>query len=191
MIKAVNYEWKRAGEINYTSLNFDNAGALWGPLHGGAMPPLRIDGKFRLFRFKIPTGEIYLLSIRCDEKNKPFFEKLCDAVARVSCRLVKKVNCKRLKPDDFDLVKENKSGRSIYPKVYCKKSGMAKSRISLGSTKNTINIDELVDENFKGSCVLKLYHAYLGVTKLITLSIEEIFVCEMSKMESYFSESES
>ena len=183
MIKVVNYEQKRAGKINYTSVKFDYAGVPGGLLHGRAMPPLRIDGKFRLFRFQTPTGE----SIRCDEKNEPFFEKLCDAVAIVSCRLVKKVSCKRLKPDDFDLVKENKSVRSVYPKVYCKKSGKAKSRVSLGSTKNTINIDELIDENFKGSCILKLYHAYLGVTKLLTLSVEEIFVCEISKMESYFS----
>ena len=41
MIKAVNYEQKKDGEINYTSVKFE--------YDGGAMPPLRIDGKFRLF----------------------------------------------------------------------------------------------------------------------------------------------
>ena len=46
MIKAVNYEQKKAGEINYTSVKFDYA--------RGEMPPLRIDGKFILFRFKNP-----------------------------------------------------------------------------------------------------------------------------------------
>ena len=183
MIKAVNYEQKKAGEINYTSVKFE--------YNGGAMPPLRIDGKFRLFRFKNPGGDIYSLSIRCDAKNEPFFGKLCDAVARESCRLVPKVNGKKLKPEDFDLVKDNKSGRSVYAKIYSRKSGKAKCRISLGSPKNTINIEELVDENFEGSCILKLYHAYLGSTRSITLSIEEIFIKEMSTMESYFSESDT
>ena len=49
-----------------------------------------------------------------------------------------------------------------------------------------IPIDELVDENFEGSCILQLYHAYLGSTKSITLSVEEILVKEMDTMESDF-----
>ena len=48
-----------------------------------------------------------------------------------------------------------------------------------------------MDENFEGSCILKLYHAYLGSTRSITLSVEEIFVKEMSTMESYFSKSDT
>ena len=155
------------------------------------MPPLRTDGKFRLFRFKNPTGDIYSLSIRCDKENEPFFRRLCDAVARESCRLVPNLNGKKLKPEDVDLVKDSKSGRAVYAKIYSRKSGKAKCRISLGSSNNTINIEELVDENFEGSCILKLYHAYLGSTRSITLSGEEIFVKEMSTMESYFSESDT
>ena len=63
---------------------------------------------------------------------------------------------------------------------------------SIGETpNNTINLHELVDENFKGSCILKLYHAYLGSIKSITLSVEEIFAKEMTTMESYFSESDT
>ena len=63
---------------------------------------------------------------------------------------------------------------------------------SIGDTPNNIiNIDELVDENFEGSCILKLYHAYLGSTRSITLSVEEIFAKEMTTMESYFSESDT
>ena len=91
MIKAVNYEQKKAGEINYTSVKFE--------YNGGAMPLLMIDGKFRLFRFKNHRGDIYSLSIRCDKKNEPFFRQLCNAVARESCRLVPKVNGKKLKPE--------------------------------------------------------------------------------------------
>ena len=183
MIKVVNYEQKKAGEINYTSVKFNYT--------RGEMPPLRIDWKFRLFRFKNRGGDIYSLSIKFDAKNEPFFGQLCDAVTRESCRLVPKVNGKKLKPEDFDLVKDNKSERSVYAKIYSRKSGKAKCRVSLGSTKNTINLEELADENFEGSCILKLYHAYLGSTKSITLSVEEIFVREMSSMESYFSESDT
>ena len=182
MIKAVNSEQKKAGEINYTSVKFE--------YNGGAMPPLRIDGKFRLFRFKNHRGDIYSLSIECNKENEPFFKRLYDAVARESCRLVPKVNGKRLKPEDLDLVKDSKSGRAVYAKIYSRKSGKAKCRISLGSPNNTINIEELVDENFEGSCILKLYHACLGSTRSITLSVEEIFVKEMSTMESYFDESD-
>ena len=44
MIKTVNSEQKKAGEISYTSVKFE--------YDGGSIPPPRIDGKFRLFRFK-------------------------------------------------------------------------------------------------------------------------------------------
>ena len=183
MIKVVNYKQKKAGEINYTSVKFEYA--------GGEMPPLRIDGKFRLFRFKNHRGHIYSLSIRCNAANEQFFRQLCDAVTQESCRLVPKINRKRLKPEDLGVVKDGKSRSAIYTKIYSRKSGKAKCRISLESTKNTINIEELVNENFEGSCILKLYHAYLGATKSITLSVEEIFIREMSSMESYFSESDT
>ena len=43
-----------------------------------------------------------------------------------------------------------------------------------------------MDVNFEGSCILKLYQAFLGSTKSITLSVEEILVKEMNTMESYF-----
>ena len=83
MIKAISSEQKKTGEINYTSVKFE--------YDGGSIPPLRIDGKFRLFRFKNPRGDIYSLSIRCNRENEPFFRSLCDVVAQESCRLVPKV----------------------------------------------------------------------------------------------------
>ena len=178
MIKAANSEQKRAGDINYTSVKFEYG--------EGKVPPLRIDGKFRLFRFKNSKGDIYSLSIKCNEANERFFERLCEVVAKESCRLVSKVNGKKLKPEDFELIKDSKVGRNVYTKINTRKSGKVKCCVSLKSPKNTIPIDELVDENFKGSCVLWLYHAYLGSTKSITLSVEEILVKEMDTMESYF-----
>ena len=178
MIKAINSEQKRAGDINYTSVKFS--------YDGGKVPPLRVDGKFRLFRFKNPKGDIYTLSIKCNEANESLFERLCEVVAKESCRLVPKVNGKKLRPEEFELVKDSKVGRNVHTKIYTRKSGKVKCRISLKSSKNTIQIDELVDENFEASCIIRLYHAYLGSTKSITLSVEEILVKEMDTMESYF-----
>ena len=100
--------------------------------------------------------------------------------------MVPKVKGKKLRPEEFELVKDSKVGRNIYTKIYTRKSGKVKCPISLKSSKNTIQIDELVDENFEWSCILRLYHAYLGSTKSITLSVEEILVKEMDTMESYF-----
>ena len=160
MIKAINSEQKKAGEINYTSVKFS--------YDGGAIPPLRINEKFRLFRFKNPREDIYSLYIRCNRENEGFFKKLCNIVANESCRLVPKVNGRKLKSEDFELIKDNKSGRSVYAKIYARKSGKAKCRISLGSPENTIPIEDLVDKNFEGSCLLKLYHSYLGSTHSIT-----------------------
>ena len=100
MIKAINSEQKIAGDINYTSVKFE--------YNGGKIPPLRIDGKFKLFRFKNPRGDIYSLSIRRNDENERFFERLCEVVASESCRLVPKVNERKLKPEDFELVKDSK-----------------------------------------------------------------------------------
>ena len=44
MIKAINSEQKKAGKINYTSVKFE--------YNGGKIPPLRVNGKFKLFKFK-------------------------------------------------------------------------------------------------------------------------------------------
>ena len=142
-------------------------------------------------RFKNPKGDIYSLSIKCDGANELFFRKLCNVVARESCRLVPRVNGKKLKPEDFDLVKDGKYGSAVHAKIYSSKSGKVKCRISLGSTKNVIGIDELVDENFEGSCIIKLYHTYIGSIKSITFSVEEIFIREISTTESYFSDSDT
>ena len=100
--------------------------------------------------------------------------------------MVPKVNGRKLKPEEFELVKDSKVGRSVYAKIYTRKSGKVKCRISLKSPKDTIPIDELVEENFVGSCILRLYHAYLETTKTITFSAEEILVKEMDITESYF-----
>ena len=115
---------------------------------------------------------------------------------RCSCQRIlqigSKVGGKKLKSEDFDLVKDNRSGRAVYAKIYSRKSGKAKCRTSQGSPKNIIPIEGMVDESFEGSCIVKLYHvSYLGSTKSITLSVEEIFIAKTTTTESYFNESDS
>ena len=106
-------------------------------------------------------------------------------LANQSCKILKDHT---VTPENFELVKENKYGCSIFAKIYLRKSGKARCRISRGSHKNVIEIDELVDENFRGSCMLKIYHAYIGSSKSISLSVEEMLVREVDRKETYFAD---
>ena len=53
-----------------------------------------------------------------------------------------------------------------------------------------IKIDDLIDESFKGSCVLRVYQVYIGTSKTVTLSVEEIMATELNTKRSYFDEYE-
>ena len=53
-----------------------------------------------------------------------------------------------------------------------------------------LKIGDLVDESFKGSCVVKVYQVYVGTSKTITLSVEEIMATELNTKRSYFDEYE-
>ena len=102
-ISAISVEDKESGDSKYKSVKF--------AYDGGEMPPIRIDGDFRLFRFKNKNGYNYSLSIDCDSRNEPFFMGLGKAIAKESCKALKN---RSIKPEDFELVRENRSGRSVY-----------------------------------------------------------------------------
>ena len=125
---------------------------------------------------------VYSLVISCTGDNETFFRKLNSALANQSCKILKDHT---VTPENFELVKENKYGCSVFAEIYLRKSGKARCRISRGSHENLIEIDELVDENFRGSCILKIYQAYIGSSKSISLSVEEILVREVDGKESY------
>ena len=182
-ITAISADDKRSGEFNYKSVKF--------AYDGGEMPLILIDGNFRLFRLRNKNGDIYSLSITCDATNEWFFKELCKVLSRESCRMVRKHEGKIVKPEDFELVRDNRTGRSVYTKIYSKKSGKVKCRISLGSPRNVIGVEELVDENFKGSCIIKLYQAYIGSSKSISLLVEEILARKIGIRESYIKDEES
>ena len=69
----------------------------------------------------------------------------------------------------------------MYARIYTNKTtGKVSCRISeCKKVKNVfkrreIKIDDLVVESFKGSCVIRVYQVYVGSSKTITLSVEEI-----------------
>ena len=176
-ITAISVDDKSSGGSSYKSVKF--------AYDGGEVPPIRIDGDFRLFRFRNKNSYTYSLSIACDPTNESFFRKLYEVIARESCKILKDES---IKPEDFKLIRDNRSGRSVYAKIYSKKSGKVKCRISQGSYKNVIKVEELVDEVFEGSYILRIYQAYVGSCKSISLSIEEILAKKIGITESYFAD---
>ena len=148
---------------------------------GGAVPPFRIDGSLRIFKFKNSKGPVYSLSINCDESLEEFFNELREVIANKTCRLIPKVNGKKLNPDSFELVKSGKHGQNVHAKIYTRTSRKAKCKVSglvemadESKKRVPIPLEELINESFKGSCILRLYHTYVGSTKSISLSVEEI-----------------
>ena len=102
-----------------------------------------------------------------------------------------KVNGKRLSPESFELVKSGKHGQNVYAKIYTKASGKAKCKVSElvdeSRKRVPIPLEELINESFEGSCILKICQAYVGSTKSISLSVEEILVTDR-ETSSYFEE---
>ena len=101
---------KSSGEFNYKSVKF--------AYDGGEVPPICIDGDFRLFRFRSKNSDTYSLSITCDPTNESFFRELNEVIAEKSCKILK---AESIKPEDFELIRDNRSGRSVYAKIYSKK----------------------------------------------------------------------
>ena len=176
-ITAISVDDKSSGGSNHKSVKF--------AYDGGKVPLICIDGDFRLFRIRNKNSDTYSLSITCDPTNESFFRELSNVIAKDSCKILKD---KSIKPEDLELIRDNRSGRSVYTKIYSKKSGKVKCRISQGSYKNVIGVEELVDEKFEGSCIPRIYQAYVGSCKSISLSIEEILARKIGIRESYFAD---
>ena len=179
--------WKHesVGEAHDKSSRGSNYKSVKFAYDGGEIPPIRIDGDFRLFRSRNKNSDTYSLSITCDLTNESFFRELNKVIAKESCETLKDESTK---PEDFKLIRDNRSGRSVYAEIYSKKSGKVKCRISQGSYKNLIGVEELVDEVFEGSCILRIYQAYVGSCKSISLSVEEILAKRIGITESYFAD---
>ena len=176
-ISAAKVSENGSKDFKYKSLTF--------AYNGEEVPPIRVDGNFRVFKFANKNGPVYSLVINCTGDNESFFTKLNSVLADQSCKILKDHT---VTPENFELVKENKYGCSVFAKIYLRKSGKTRCRISRGSHKNLIEIDELVDENFRGSCILKIFQAYIGSSKSVSLSVGEILVREVHRKESYLAD---
>ena len=106
-ITAISVDDKSSGEFNYKSVKF--------AYDGGEVPLTRIDGDFRLFRFRNKNSDTYSLLITCNPTNESFFRELRKVIAKESCKILKD---KSIKPEDFKLIRDNRSGRSVYTKIY-------------------------------------------------------------------------
>ena len=80
-ITAISVTDKSSGGSSYKSVKFT--------YDGGEVPPIRIDGDFRLFRFRNKNSDAYSLSITCDPTNESFFRELNKVIAEESCKILK------------------------------------------------------------------------------------------------------
>ena len=149
MAEAIKSEQKTAGNITYTSVTFG--------YNESKVPTIRVDGEFRLFNF----NGTYSLSIKCDGDNKTFFKKLGEMIAQQTCKYVYKAGGKKLRADGFQLVKDNpKVGKVVYSRIY---SRFGKSRCLItnrSGDSSKLTLDKLVNDSFKGSCIIRLYQAF-------------------------------
>ena len=76
---------------NYKSIRF--------AYNGAEVPPIRVDGNFRAFKFESKNGPVYSLAINCTgDKEKSFFRKFNSALANQSCKILKDHT---ITPEDF------------------------------------------------------------------------------------------
>ena len=72
-ISAVDVKENCSKDFKYKSIKFSYDGA--------EVPPIRVDGNFRVFKFDNKNGPVYSLAISCTGDNESFFRKLNSALA--------------------------------------------------------------------------------------------------------------
>ena len=94
----------------------------------------------------------------------------------------------RTKPEDFKLIKESKNYRNVYCKIYMNSSEKPKCLYSeLTDGKCRVKpLEDSIFEKVKGSCVVRIIHAFSGKTKGIFICADEIM--KYDSQETYFDE---
>ena len=125
----------------------------------------------------------FSLAIAVDESNEEFFEK-----SERELSLLASTVLLRTKPEDLKLIKESKKCRNIYCKIYINLSGKPKCIYSelIDSKCKVKPLEDSVFEKFKGSCTVRIIHAFSGKTKGISICTDEIIIYD--SQESYFDE---
>ena len=120
-------------------------------------------------------------------------------IATLACENKSKTaKLKSLKPSDPELIKTTANGKykNVYARIYTNSSRRVTCKLSERKKvkgvfkRKKLKIGDLVDESFKGSYVLRAYQVYIGRSKTITLSVEEIMATELNTERSYFDEYE-
>ena len=187
-LRAKSPETKKGGNITYYSIPFE---------YEDRKSLLKVEGNFRVFRQENKEGISYSLAIEIDNENEAFFTKLGERMVELAYERKGKIP-KSFKPSDLELVKTTASGKykNVYVRIYTSKSGKVNCNLSERKEVNgvykrkRIDVNELVDETFKGCCVLRIYRVYIGSNKTITLSVEEVMFTNLTTKKSYFDEYE-
>ena len=148
-----------------------------------SLSPIRIDGEFKVFMNKNGGKCSFSLAISVNETNEYFFKRLEHSLSQlVSAALP----C--TKPEDFKLIKESKNYHNVYCKIYTHYSGTPKCYYSelVNGRGRTKPLEDAAFENFKGSCVVRIIHAFSGKTKGFIICADEII--NYDSHESYFEE---
>ena len=148
-----------------------------------SLPPIRIDGGFKVFINKNNGKKSFSLAISVDETNEYFFKRLEHSLSQLAS-----VALPCTKPKDFKLIKESKNYHNVYCKIYMHYSGTPKCYYSelVNSCRRTKPLEDAAFENFKGRCIVRIIHAFSGKTKSITICADEII--NYDSQESYFDE---
>ena len=67
-IFAAEVRENRSQDFKYKSVTFTYG--------GGEVPPIRVDGNFRVFKFENKNGPVYSLVVNCTGDNKSFFRNI-------------------------------------------------------------------------------------------------------------------
>ena len=105
----------------------------------------------------------------------------------------KTAKLKSLKPSDLELTRTTANGKykNAYARIYTNSTGRVTCKLSERKKvkgvfkRRKLKIGDLIDEPIKGSCVLRVYQVYVGTSKTITLSVEEIMATELNTNKSY------
>ena len=145
-------------------------------------------------------GKNYSLAVSVNDENEEFVSELqCKITTLVCQNKGKTAKLKSLRPSDLELIKTTVNGKykNVYARIYTSKTaGKVSCKISERKKvkgvlkRRKLKIHDLIDESFKRSCVLRVYQVYVGTSKTITLSVEEIMVTELNTKRSYFDEYE-
>ena len=167
--------------------------------YDGGNPVIKIEGNFRVFKHVNKERVNYSLAISIDDENEEFFSELGQKIATLACENKgKTAKLKSLKPSDLELIKTTANGKykNVYTRIYTNSTGRVTCKLSERKKvkgvfkRRKLKTGDLIDESFKGSCVLRVYQVYVGTSKTITLSVEEIMATELNTKRSYFDEYE-